>query len=75
MVTKPIEVCISIYWFQLFIHIFRDGLTHSQNRCNSTGRIEIYPKISLLPMLSQISTIASFVKVKISDIQTRFHNE
>ena len=27
----------------------------------------IYPKISLLPVLSQINTIASFVKVKISD--------
>ena len=27
----------------------------------------IYPKILLLPMLSQINTIASFVKVKISD--------
>ena len=35
----------------------------------------IYPKISLLPVLSQINTIASFVKVKISDFQTRFHNE
>ena len=33
----------------------------------------IYPKISLLPVLSQINTIASFVKVKISE--TRFHNE
>ena len=31
----------------------------------------IYPKISLLPVLSQINTIASFVKVKISDFQTR----
>ena len=30
----------------------------------------IYPKISLLPVLSQINTIASFVKVKISDFQT-----
>ena len=27
----------------------------------------LYPKISLLPVLSQINTIASFVKVKISD--------
>ena len=35
----------------------------------------IYPKILLLPVLSQINTIASFVKVKISDFQTRFHNE
>ena len=35
----------------------------------------IYPKISLLPVLSQINTIASFVKVKISDFQSRFHNE
>ena len=32
----------------------------------------IYPKISLLPVLSQINTIASFFKVKISDFQTRF---
>ena len=31
----------------------------------------IYPKISLLPVLSQINTIASFLKVKISDFQTR----
>ena len=30
---------------------------------------------SLLPVLSQINTIASFIKVKISDFQTRFHNE
>ena len=35
----------------------------------------IYPKISLLPVLSQIDTIASFLKVKISDFQTRFHDE
>ena len=35
----------------------------------------IYPKISLLPVLSQIDTIASFFKVKISDFQTRFHDE
>ena len=35
----------------------------------------IYPKISLLPVLSQLNTIASFVKVKISDFQTRFRNE
>ena len=37
----------------------------------------VYPKISLLPVLSQINAIyiASFVKVKISDFQTRFHNE
>ena len=35
----------------------------------------IYPNISLLPVLSQINTIASFVKVKISDFQTHFHNE
>ena len=35
----------------------------------------IYPKMSLLPVLSQINTIASFIKVKISDFQTRFHNE
>ena len=27
----------------------------------------LYPKISLLPVLSQINTTASFVKVKISD--------
>ena len=36
---------------------------------------EIYSKISLLPVLSQINTIASFVKVKISDFQTRCHNQ
>ena len=35
----------------------------------------IYPKISLLPVLSQINTIYSFIKVKISDFQTHFHNE
>ena len=34
----------------------------------------IYPKISLLPVLSQINTIVSFVKVKF-DFQTRFHNK
>ena len=36
----------------------------------------IYPRISLLPMLSQINTIAYFVKVKISDFHIlflRFH--
>ena len=31
--------------------------------------------ISLLPVLSQINTIASFIKVKISDFQTHFHNK
>ena len=37
---------------------------------------QIYPKFSLLPVLSQINTIVgSFVKVKISDFQTHFHNE
>ena len=35
----------------------------------------IYPKISLLLVLSQINTIASFIKVKISYFQTRFHND
>ena len=35
----------------------------------------IYPKTSLLPVLSQINTVASFVKVKVSDFQTCFHNE
>ena len=30
---------------------------------------------SILPVLSQINTIASVVKVKISDFQTRIHNE
>ena len=35
----------------------------------------IYPKISLLPVLPQINAIASFIKVKISDFQTRFHDE
>ena len=35
----------------------------------------IYPKISLLPVLSQINTKASFVKVKISNFQTRFNDE
>ena len=37
--------------------------------------ITITSGISLLQVLSQINTIASFVKVKISDFQTRFHNE
>ena len=32
--------------------------------CNSTGQSEIWTKISPLPVLSQIHTIASFVKVK-----------
>ena len=30
---------------------------------------------SLLPVLSQIYCVAAFIKVKISDFQTRFHNE
>ena len=34
----------------------------------------IYRKSSLLPVLSQINTIASFIKVIISDFQTRFHS-
>ena len=33
----------------------------------------IYPKISLLLVLSQINTIASFIKVKY--LQTHFHDE
>ena len=33
----------------------------------------VYPKISLLPVLSQINTIASFFKVKIFDFQSLFH--
>ena len=36
---------------------------------------EIYPKISLLPVLSPINTIASFFKVIISDFQFHFDNE
>ena len=43
--------------------------------CRLTTMSGIYPIISLLPVLSQINTIASLVKVKISDFQTRFHNE
>ena len=39
---------------------------------NTSG---IYPKISLLPVLSHFNTIASFIKVKISYFQTHFHNE
>ena len=35
----------------------------------------INPKISLLPVLSHINNVASFVKVKISYFQTRFRNE
>ena len=35
----------------------------------------IYPKMSLLPVLSKINTTASFVKVKIFDFQTRFHDD
>ena len=35
----------------------------------------IYPKISLMPVISQINTTAYFVKVKISDFQTRFHDD
>ena len=35
----------------------------------------IYPKVSLLPALSQLNTMTSFVKVKISYFQTCFHNE
>ena len=41
----------------------------------SNIKILSYPKISLLPVLLQINTIAYFVKVKISDFQTRFHDE
>ena len=33
----------------------------------------VYPKISLLPVLSQMNTIASFFQVKIFDFQTLFH--
>ena len=36
---------------------------------------ETYPKILLLPVLSQINTIVFFVKVKLSYFQTRFRNE
>ena len=35
----------------------------------------IYPKLSLLPVLSQINIIASFIKVIIPDFQTRFNDE
>ena len=35
----------------------------------------IFPKISLMPVISLINTTASFVKVKISDFQTRFHDD
>ena len=50
-------------------------ITRGAAECNFvviTTTSGIYPKISLLLALSQINTIASFVKVKISDIQTRF---
>ena len=55
-------------------------ITRGTAECNfaiMTTTRGIYPKISLLPVvLSQINTIASFVKVKISsDFQTRFHDE
>ena len=35
----------------------------------------IYPKISLLPVLSKFNSIAYFDEVKICDFQARFHNE
>ena len=43
-------------------------------RVNVLGTIKymINPKILLLLVLSQIKTKASFIKVKISDFQTRF---
>ena len=60
--------------------------------CNESGKeivqgiakccfafIGIYPKTSLLPVLSQIDNIidniAAFIKVKISDFQIRFDSE
>ena len=35
----------------------------------------IYPKISLLPVVSKFNSIAYFDEVKICDFQARFHNE
>ena len=35
----------------------------------------IYPKISLLPVLSKFNSIAYFDEVQICDFQARFHNE
>ena len=49
--------------------------------CSENGNFDIittsgiYPKITLMTVLTQINTTASFVKVKISDFQTRFHND
>ena len=47
----------------------------SANLPSSLQRVVFYPKIALQPVLSQINTIAFFVKVKISNFQTRFNNE
>ena len=42
---------------------------------NITTTSGIYPKISLLPVLSKYNSIAYFDEVKICDFQARFHNE
>ena len=55
---------------------FRINFTsYSENGNVMATMSGIYPKISLLPVLSHINTIASVVKVKISDFQTHFHSE
>ena len=49
--------------------------------CSENGKFAviamsgIYLNISLLPVLSHSNTVDSFIKVKISDFQTRFHDE
>ena len=40
-----------------------------------TTMVGIYPKISLLPVLSKFNSIAYFDEVKICDFQARFHYE
>ena len=45
------------------------NLSENGNFANIATTSGVYPKITLLPVLSQINTI----KVKISDFQTRFH--
>ena len=71
MILKQ-EVFVYVTWAGMKIGINFTSYSGNSNFAVIAKTSGIYPKISLLQVLSQINTIT---KVKISDFQTHFHNE
>ena len=67
--TASIVFVYVIAWERMKFGIHFTSCSENGNFFIIATTIGIYPKLSLLPVLSQINTISSFVKVIISDFQ------